>query len=268
MVKQKLSNWIVIAAIVLIIILVAVLFICGSQPNAIANTKAIYQLQIPSVKSSNEIVQHTAYTLSYNEQKKQANWVAYILTANEVNAAHVVRTNHFLSDPLVQKCATDADYKGSGFDRGHLANAEDMSYSRTTMAESFYYSNISPQLPAFNRGVWKRLEELVRFWATKYDSIYIVTGPVLTNGLATIGADKVFVPEYYYKVLLEYNANEKKGIGFVLKNEASAATLKSFAVSIDSVEHLTGIDFFPKLPDAVENKIEADAATTRFYFSR
>ena len=209
-VKQNQSNWIVIAAIVVIIFLIAVWLTCGIQRNATGNTEDIYQLQIPAVKSSDEIVQHTAYTLSYNKQKRQANWVAYILTANEVNAAHVVRTNHFLPDPFVNTVsATDADYKGSGYDRGHLANAEDMSYSTTTMAESFYYSNISPQLPAFNRGVWKRLEELVRFWATRYDSIYIVTGPVLTNGLPTIGADKVSVPEYYYKVILTRCAIEK-----------------------------------------------------------
>lgn len=267
--QQHSSNLIVVTIIALIVILVFVLFTCRSQHNAISNTEAIYQLQIPAVTSSDEIVQHTAYTLSYNEQKKQANWVAYILTANEVNAAHVVRTNNFLPDPLLQTdYVSDEDYKGSGYDRGHLANAEDMSYSTTTMKESFYYSNMTPQLPAFNRGVWKRLEELVRFWATQYDSIYIVTGPVLTNDLPTIGADKVSVPEYYYKVILEYNANEKKGIGFVLKNEASAATLKSFAVSIDSVEHLTGIDFFPKLPDAIENKIEADPTISWWKWTR
>lgn len=266
------SNWLLIGAILLIVLLIVVLVTCRHQRSITNNridTEALNQLQIPALKTSDEIVQHTAYTLSYNEDHEQANWVAYVLTADEVNSAHVVRTNHFIPDPLVKTgSATDADYQGSGYDRGHLANAEDMSYSATTMQESFYYSNMSPQVPAFNRGVWKRLEELVRYWATVYDSIYIVTGPVLTNDLPSIGPDKVAVPQYYYKVILEYNAQGTRGIGFVLKNEASAATLKSFAVSIDSVEHLTGIDFFPKLPDDQEIKIEANPTIDQWKWTR
>lgn len=269
--REPTSNVLLLLAILLMLILLILLFTCRSSRNATqqTSTKTINQLQIPATTSSIEIIQHTAYTLSYNEQHEQADWVAYLLTAGEINSRHVVRTNHFLPDPLVKTgSATDADYEGSGYDRGHLANAEDMSYSTITMAESFYYSNVSPQVPAFNRGVWKRLEELIRFWATKYDSLYIVTGPVLTNNLPTIGADKVSVPDYYYKVILEYNSKEVKGIGFVLKNQASSSTLKNFAVSIDSVEHLTGIDFFPKLPDDIENKIEADPTIDQWKWTK
>lgn len=270
-IRERNSNWLLPAVIVLIFIALLVLLTCRSQRNTatIANTEAINRLPIPKINANDEIVQHTAYTLSYNKQNRQANWVAYLLTAGEVNGAHVVRTNRFMPDPAVKTgSATDADYEGSGYDRGHLANAEDMSYSTTTMTESFYYSNMSPQVPAFNRGVWKRLEALVRFWATQYDSIYIVTGPVLTNGLPTIGPDPVSVPQYFYKVILEYNSKRIKGIGFVLKNETSSATLKSFAVPIDSVEHLTGIDFFPKLPDDVENKVEADPTIDQWKWTR
>jgi len=143
-----------------------------------------------------------------------------------------------------------------------------MAWSEPTMSESFYYSNMSPQVPAFNRGVWKRLEELVRYWSTVYDTIYIVTGPVLTQGLPNIGPDKVSVPEFYYKVILEYNSKGIKGIGFVLKNEPSAATLKNFAIPIDSVERLTGINFFPRLPDDVENRIEADPTIGQWRWTR
>ena len=152
--------------------------------------------------------------------------------------------------------ADDHDYEGSGYDRGHLAPAADMGWSTITMAESFYFSNMSPQLPAFNRGIWKRLEELVRSWAIENKAVYVVTGPVLTSNLPSIGPDKVSVPKYFYKVILDYTDPDIKGIGFILPNASSGAPLQNYAVTIDSVEKVTGIDFFPALPDKQEKKIE------------
>lgn len=257
-------NGILIIVIVVILLLLFVLYTCRQQRAVTSasrqpiDTAALQQLQIPAIKPSDEIVQHTGYTLSYNEEYEQASWVAYVLSGPRLASASFHRTDKFLADPLVRTgSATNEDYNGSGYDRGHLASAEDMSWSKTTMAESFYYSNMSPQVPEFNRGVWRRLEELVRYWATAYDSIYVVTGPVLTSGLPTIGPDKVAVPNYYYKVVLEYNSRGVKGIGFLLRNEPSAATLQKFAVPIDSVEHLTGIDLFPRLADPEEARIES-----------
>ncbi len=212
--------------------------------------------EIPEIKKGDNIVRHHGYTLLYNEQHEEASWVAYLLTAAETQR-RFARTNKFISDPNVSTgSADDEDYKGSGFDRGHLAPAADMGWSEITMAESFYYSNMSPQLPAFNRGIWKKLEELVRDWAVENDSLYIVTGPVLYNGLTTIGHNRVSVPDYFYKVILDYHQPNLKGIGFVLSNAASNQPLMHFAVTIDSVEHLTGINFFPLVPDNQEKVIE------------
>jgi|TARA_R110000782_G_scaffold1119_1_gene4073 endonuclease G, mitochondrial len=115
---------------------------------------------------------------------------------------------------------------------------------------------MSPQKPSFNRGVWKKLEEQVRDWAKTYDTIYVVTGPVLEDSLPTIGENKVSIPKYYYKVILEYKSNVTKAIGFILPNKKSSFPLNKFIVSIDSVEQMTGIDFFHQLPDSIENKIE------------
>jgi endonuclease G len=267
----------VLTAGLIIIIIIAVLLLntCKHQ-RQVSGGRGHYQtgadvsgLQIPATKPGEELIQHTAYTLSFNPDHEQANWVAYVLRGAQFQTAHFTRTNQFMTDPEAKPhSADDEDYEGSGYDRGHLASAEDMSWSAATMKESFYYSNMSPQVPAFNRGVWKRLEELVRFWATVYDSIYVVTGPVLTKGLSTIGHDRVSVPKYYYKVILEYNPKGTRGIGFILPHEASAATLTPFAVSIDSVEHFTGIDFFPKLPDNVEDKVEANPDVAGWYWSR
>ena len=192
-----------------------------------------------------------------NEGHEQANWVAYELTVSETGGKFK-RTNKFIEDPLVSTgSATSKDYKKSGYDQGHLAPAADMAWSEITMKESFYFSNMSPQEPSFNRGIWKKLEEYVRYWACDNETIYVVTGPVLTEGLPSIGPNKVSVPEYYYKVILDYTLPEIKGIGFIMPNAGSKESLKTYAVTIDSVEKVTGIDFFYRLPDDQEGIIES-----------
>jgi endonuclease G len=219
-------------------------------------SSTITNLEIPAIAPGEKIIHHTGYSLVYSEQNEQAEWVAYTLT-KEKTAKLYDRTDKFVPDPAISTgSANSNDYAGSGYDRGHLAPAADMGWSSTAMAESFYYSNMSPQLPAFNRGIWKKLEELVRTWAVEYNSIEIVTGPVLTNGLKSIGPDKVSVPNYYYKVILDYEEPDIKGIGFILPNAGSTRPLQDYAVTIDSVEKVTGIDFYPALPDEQEKKIE------------
>lgn len=221
----------------------------------------IYKLEIPQLKPNEYVIIHSGYSLSYNELNEQANWVAYELTDIETNAK-IKRENKFVVDPMVKTgTANDKDYTGNGFDKGHLAPAGDMGWSAQTMTESFYYSNMSPQDPGFNRGIWKRTEELVRSWAIEYKSVYVVTGPVLKDGLQSIGSNKVSVPIYFYKVILDYNPPDIKGIGFVIPNAGSKEALQSYAVCIDEVEAVTGIDFFPLLPDDQESVIEGNIDT-------
>ena len=213
-------------------------------------------LELPLITKQDVVIKHIGYTLSYNEKHEQANWVAYELTADET-IKRAKRSNNFRTDNAVKTgSATNEDYKGSGYDRGHLAPAADMGWSNASMEASFLYSNMSPQVQGFNRGIWKRLEEQVRQWASDNQAVYVVTGPVLENNLPTIGSEKVSVPRYYYKVILDFTQPEQKGIGFILPNASSTLPLPSFAVSIDSVERKTGIDFFPALPDEQERLIE------------
>lgn len=217
---------------------------------------SIPALEIPATSPEHTIISHTGFSLTYNESHEQANWVAYELT-REKTVKVAERTDKFLSDPKVTTgTAVNQDYTKSGYDKGHLAPAADMSWSEIAMNESFYFSNISPQLPGFNRGIWKRLEELVRTWAVENDAIYIVTGPVLSEGLQSIGTNKVSIPDYFYKVILDYSAPDIKGIGFIFPHASSNEPLFNYAVSIDSIELLTGIDFFPSLPDSHEILIE------------
>lgn len=205
-----------------------------------------------------EIIRHQHFTLSYIEKHEQAEWVAYRLTGEEVQGVEE-RSDDFREDPMVKTgSATLQDYYRSGYDRGHLAPAGDMKFSEEAMSESFLMSNMSPQAPEFNRGIWRLLEEQVRRWALQNGSLYVVTGPVFNQRSRKIGENKVSVPKAYYKVLLDYTEPEIKAIGFLLPNKGSDKDILTFAVPIDSVEKVTNIDFFPALPDAEENRLEME----------
>ena len=218
------------------------------------------ELAIPQFTKATEsqVIEHIGYTVSYNKSLRNPNWVAYELTTAEVKGEEP-RNGDFIPDPDVKGTqATDNDYKRSGWDRGHLAPAADMKWSEQAMKESFYLSNISPQNNNLNRGVWKSIEELTRDVANRYGNVLVVTGPVFKTpkGKGTIGKNKVVIPDAFYKVLL-INDNGYKGIGFWCENAAGKKKLKTYARSIDEIEELTGLDFFHRLPDEIENKAES-----------
>ena len=225
-----------------------------------ANDMLTMELAIPQFTKStkSQVIEHFGYTVSYNEQRRNPNWVAYELTAEEVGGTEP-RGSKFIPDPEVKgRQAVDDDYKNSGWDRGHLAPAADMKWSEQAMDESFYLSNISPQNGNLNRGVWKSIEELTRDNANRYGEILVVTGPVFTKkkGLGRIGDNRVLIPNGFYKVLLAYG-NGYTGIGFYCENVAGKKKLQTYAKSIDEIEEITGIDFFHLLPDEIETGVES-----------
>ncbi|OSY87403.1 endonuclease [Tenacibaculum holothuriorum] len=212
---------------------------------------------LPS-STTGQVIKHNAYTLSYNEKHEQAEWVAYSLDKKDI-----VYTNRerpfFIRDPKVKSKSADwRNYKRSGYDRGHLCPAGDRKYSKKDFDETFYTSNISPQRHNFNAGIWNRLEQKTRYWAKKYNHLYVVTGGILSSNLNSIGKEKVSIPNYFYKILLDYTEPEIKAIAFLLPHQDSNKPLYDFVVSIDELEELTGIDFFKNLPDEIENKLEAN----------
>jgi len=215
-------------------------------------------------KSIGEIVKHKYYTLSYNEIHEQANWVHYKLTPSFLRGT-TPRKDSFKSDPLVStKSAQLSDYKGSGYDRGHLAPAGDMKFNEVAMSESFFMSNMSPQNPSFNRGIWKRLESLVRGWGEQFD-IYVSTAGVLgSDNLGAIGKNRVTIPSEYYKVI--YAPQKKIMIGFLLSNIKQSGELSTYTVSVDHIESLTRIDFFSELPDKIENELESKVILNNWDF--
>ena len=204
------------------------------------------------------IINREGYALGYSEKHEQAIWVSYILTREELSERKAKRTNKFLPDPdIPSESARPSDYTRSGFDRGHLAPAADMSFSVTAMRDSFYMSNMSPQRPAFNRGIWAKLEKQIRRFANQEVCIVVVTGPVLpAEKTVTIGASKVTVPEYYFKVVYDLTPPQKM-IGFILPNKGSQNELFSFAVTVDHVEKITGLDFFKLVPKQKQEKLES-----------
>jgi endonuclease G len=215
-------------------------------------------------RTKSQILHYLKFSLAYNEKAEQADWVAYRLYPNSINSA-VKRKNNFRKDyKIITSSASLEDYKGSGYDRGHLAPAKAMSYSVQSVSESFLMSNMSPQLPSFNRGVWKRLEKQVRDWIAISDSLYVVTGPVLNSSLPTIGVNKVSIPRAYYKTILRFYKGDINGIGFLLKHEKSSKKIADFATSIDTIEKITGLNFFYLLDSVQQRKVERNNSFNQF----
>lgn len=209
-----------------------------------------------------KLMDYKYFSLSYVESHKQPEWVAYELKKSDLDKDDFPRPPTFKPDPRLPKdeAVQQSDYSRSGYDRGHLAPAADFSWNKEGLGETFYTTNISPQEPDFNRGIWKKLEGDIRDWATQFGHLYVVTGGILTERAKKRfpkNKQYVAVPRRYYKVLLNYNADKPFAIGFILENEKSKEPLGTFAVSVDEVEKVTGIDFFAALPDGIEKSVES-----------
>jgi endonuclease G len=213
-------------------------------------------LELPAFEKTDQVIAHKAYTLKYNEETEQADWVAWELNTSELNGA-VKRSNNYCPDPKVNTgSATDKDYYKSGFDRGHLAPAADMAWDNEVMDESFYYSNMSPQAASFNRGIWKRLESRTRKWAEEYQQVFVVSGPLYLAKTKAIGPNEVIVPSHYYKAILVLNNDIQQAIGFIMPNKKSTNDIYHYAVSIDSIEEVSGLDLYSAIRNRYEKTIE------------
>ena len=205
--------------------------------------------------TTGQVIHHQGFSLSYSEPHEQAEWVAYELKKSQLSKSQFKRPYFEVDQAVKTGAASWKNYKNSGYDRGHLCPAGDKNYSQEAHDETFLTSNISPQDRDFNAGIWNSLEQKVRYWARKYDGVYVVTGGVLKGNLSTIGSERVAVPNLFYKIV--YDPDNEKMIAFLMPNKDSHERLYNFVVSVDSVEALTGIDFFPALDDALEDKLEA-----------
>ena len=203
------------------------------------------------------LLQRLGYSVSYNKDTKCPNWVAWHLTADHTDGPVKRMSNFYEDDAVPSPRATLEDYKGSGWSRGHMCPAGDNKWDETAMYESFSLVNVCPQNANLNSGLWNRIEMDCRQWAQRFGSVYIVCGPLLYNKEhETIGVNKVVVPEAFFKVILCLQG-KPKAIGFVVKNNAGTKKKDQYVNSVDEVERITGYDFFPALPDSIEEKVEA-----------
>lgn len=229
-----------------------------SQVDSLENSdeRSVGNFDFLPTSSTKQIVKHQYYTLSYNEAHEQAEWVAYELKKDYIKNNNFKRP-FFIEDDKVKTGSADwRNYKNSNYDKGHLCPAGDMEFALDAYNETFFTSNISPQVRNFNNGVWNRLEQKVRYWAVKHDGIYVITGGVLESSLSKIGKENVSVPKFFYKILLDNSGENLKMIGFLIPNSESDKPLYTFVVSVDYIEKVTGINFFPKLNDNIENQLE------------
>lgn len=224
------------------------------------SAKAGMEMPAPLTDRNEQILHRTGYTVSYNSATRLPNWVAWQLTSAHTSGPYKRGGIDFAEDEEVaEPRATDNDYYRSGYDRGHMCPSADNKWSETAQRESFLFTNICPQNHSLNAGDWNEMEQQCRRWANELGSIYIVSGPILYKGKhKTIGKNKVVVPEAFFKVVL-CTKGTPKAIGFIYKNQPGNRPKGDYVNTVDEVERITGIDFFPALPDDVEDKVEASA---------
>lgn len=228
------------------------IFVLVSSFSAFADVRPEF---LPKGPYADQIIIKKHYVTGYDEESEQASWVIYEITPSEANPkVKYERTKDFRIDPEVITGSADLDdYSGSGYDRGHLAPANDMAFAHDAMSESFFLSNMSPQLGSFNRGIWRSVETRVHKWAEK-ELLIVVTGGVL-QGDTYIGRNHVLVPIAYYKIC--YAPDSNKMIGFLLPHKKHLKNVRNFVCSVDKIEEITGIDFFPGIEDMKESQLES-----------
>ncbi|MGY6560174.1 MAG: DNA/RNA non-specific endonuclease [Nitritalea sp.] len=224
-----------------------------------------YATFAPEVRPDRFLLTYDCFLIAFDSLSRNAKWVQYLLTRERLGDG-VERKGNFRMEPRIRELSPrDTDYRGTGFDRGHLAPAADMSHAEQCMYESFFLTNVSPQVPAFNRGVWKRLEDWVRTTTVEKDSIWVLTGPVLGLGAARLGASELVIPEAFFKVLYRPDAAGGQGLAFILPNAAGTGDLRQFARPIREVEALTGLNFFPVFSPALSARVEEEV-DWRYWF--
>ena len=240
------------------------LFGCSQKAADKNNTSVGDSTFLPIAKEEILVRNTPGFVVGYSLTRENIVWVAYHLTLPELKGT-VSRTDDFRADPELNGGAgVLEDYRGSGFDRGHLAPAGDMKWSLAAMSHSFLLSNIAPQLRNFNGGVWLDLERSTRGYVLNTQrSVYLVTGPIVQADADTIGDNEIPVASHFYKII--YDVEAEKVVAYLLPHLEGIENFKKFTVSVDQVEQITGIDFFPSLPDSLEDLIESSVGDLKFH---
>lgn len=234
------------------------LSISGQENNAAASPAADGLMELPKYEGDDTIIKHKGFTLSYDTDALIPEWVAYELTAEETRGEMDRDESVFQMDPAYRSTqAMREDYTGSGWTRGHMACAGDFHWDEDAMAETFYLTNICPQNEELNGGDWNYLEKQVRRWARDYGRVWVVSGPIIGTGkYGYIGDRDVTVPDSFFKAVLVQNKGKYHSIAFVMDNDDKRYYLADCSMSVNDLESLTGLDFFPALSDDIEESVE------------
>lgn len=233
---------------------------CISYPDAGDEVR----MELPSHAGTDCIIEYNGYTVSYDEAARIPAWVAYELTADETNGAIGRSGKNFRPDDKVKVVQADNnDYRSSGWSRGHMAPAGDFKWDDGAMWDTFFYTNCCPQDEKLNNGSWNVLENKVRTWARLFGSVFVVTGPIVgTNQGGKIGSHQITVPDAFFKAILVYKDDTYHGIAFVMSNDPTTQRLPEHSLSINELEVLSGLDFFPSLDDSIEENVEDEVDLT------
>ena len=231
-----------------------------------------------------QVLERLSYTLSYNSETKNPNWVAWHLTRTHTDGPYsrkgvpyydeqgnvigvgevsssICRNGYFVDLEVPPPRQEHDDWRNNEYhmSHGHMCPAGDNKWDKTAMNQSFLLTNMCPQEEKLNNGGWKTLEEKCRTWAIKYGDIYIVAGPIYNSSThRTIGENKIAVPDAFFKVVLCIN-EEPKALGFIYPNDTEKHLIRQSVCSVDEVERITGFDFFFNLPDEIEKGVEENA---------
>lgn len=232
--------------------------------------KELKDLFLPNLKENESLIEHEAMLLVYSEEHEQAKWVLHKISTNIIDGK-VSRTNDFRKDPLIKTGSSEEGdfflkrkksnskyvYEGFGYDRGHLAPSADFRWSQKSLSESYFYSNISPQKPSFNRGKWADLENMIRGYVFENKkNLYVYTGPILKPSLKKVkkSINGVSIPEKFFKIVVNYE--DTKAIAYIIPQETPLYPVEYFATTIKKVEELTDIDFLANIDDEIEEILE------------
>lgn len=208
-----------------------------------------------------QILTRASYIVSYNKKTKCPNWVAWRLTGEHANGDVNRMGNAFHEDMEVPSPrAYNSDYRQSGYSRGHMCPAGDNKWDWEVMYESFLLSNVCPQNANLNSGLWNQIEISSRRWAEKYGDIYIICGPMYfkSKEMQYIGENNVAIPDAFFKVILCLNGGPKC-IGFVCRNTDGNKKKDMYVNTLEEVERLTGLHFFPQLDPEIRKLVESEA---------
>jgi endonuclease G len=250
---------------IIIAVLFGLIFSTSQDSDSVIDKEefsSIKSFELPSYIEDATVLKKHGFTIGFSKKYRHAYWVAYKFDCSETKG-EIPRSNYFREDQILGKYSPSTDdYYASGYDKGHLIPAADNKSDSLSMHDSFLMSNVSPQIPEFNRGIWKVLEEQVRDWACEYDSLYIITGAILNPELTRLGKNKVAIPDYYYKSILLYGNNNQSIITYYMYQYSEDDNLNNFVITTDSLESILGYDLFHNLDDSVEAELESKIDTT------